>query len=97
MKTETYDNPADFLTALNGKPRQKRGRNTHPDIPSAPRASATGLTSLIAPERGSGNPAWSLAFVVGRGYRLYVLGGDQDTGWRDSEAIACAAARGMGR
>lgn len=36
MKTETFDSPAAFLEALHGKPRQKRGRATRPDIPSAP-------------------------------------------------------------
>lgn len=36
MNTETFDDREAFLTALHGKKRTKRGRNTRPDIPSAP-------------------------------------------------------------
>ena len=35
MKTETYDNPADFLAALKGKPR-KAAKDARPGIPRAP-------------------------------------------------------------
>lgn len=74
-------------------PRHKRGRNTRPDIPSAGRAASTGLTTLIAPERASGRPAWSYAVVVGKGHRLYVQNQPAlDTGWHPTELAACVAA-----
>ena len=92
MKTETFDNAADFLAAVNGKKRTKRGRTTRPDLPSAGRSAPTGLTTLIAPQ--SGKPAWSVWFDVVKGHRLYVIGRvDLDTGWCASEAAACAAAK----
>lgn len=92
MRTETFDNPADFLIALNGKKRTKRGRNTRPDLPSAGRAEATGLTSLIAGKART----WSVAFDVARGYRLYVIGQPAyDTGFLPSELEVCRAAKAM--
>lgn len=84
------------LGLAGAKPRQKRGRATRPDLPSAGRAKATGLTTLIAPDRESGKPAWSLAFVVGRGYRLYVVNEPSyDTGWCESELEACQSAKAL--
>jgi hypothetical protein len=70
--------------------RQKRGRNTKPGIPAAGRSPSTGLTTLIA----GPSLTWSLEYVVGRGYRLYVINQPQfATAWLPSEAAACAAAR----
>jgi hypothetical protein len=90
VKTETYDNAEAFLQALHGKSRQKRGRNTRPDLPSAGRSSPTGLTTLIAGKVRT----WSTAFVVGRGYRLYVVNEPAyDTGFHSSEKAACDAAK----
>lgn len=73
-------------------PRTKRGRNTRPDLPSAGRSPSTGLTSLIA-----GNArAWSVAFVVGKGYRMYVINAPAlDTGWQADEATCCKVAKGL--
>jgi hypothetical protein len=95
MKTEDFGtDTAAFLEALHGKKRQKRGRTTRPDIPSAPRVSPTGLIPLIAPTRGSNKPAWSYTFDVVKGHRLYVINAHAfDTGYCVSEAAACAAAR----
>lgn len=94
MKTETYDDPQAFLVAagLAKAPRQKRGRATRPDLPSAGRSEATGLTTLMAGKART----WSLAYVVGRGYRLYVIGmSDLDTGFQPTERAACDAAKAL--
>lgn len=88
MKTETYDTPEAFMQALHGKPRQKRGRNTRPDLPVAGRAPSTGLTSLIAGKVRT----WSLEMDVRFGYRLYQIGG-VSTGWCIDEKAACDAAK----
>jgi hypothetical protein len=99
MKTESFGTDREaFLEALHGKKRQKRGRTTRPDIPSAPRVSSTGLTSLIAPSRESHKPAWSYAFDVVKGHRLYVQGvAHLDTGWHDTELACCKAAKELNR
>jgi hypothetical protein len=90
MKTEVYDTPEAFLAALAGKPRTKRGRSTRPDLPAAGRAAATGLTTLIAGKAR----AWSVAFEVGRGFRLYVINDPtRDTGWQVDELAACQKAK----
>ena len=74
------------------KARAKRGRNTRPDLPSAGRAEATGLTGLIAGKVRT----WSLAFVVGKGYRLYIVNQPAyDTGFHSTERAACDAAKGL--
>jgi hypothetical protein len=86
MTTETFDDPAAFLAALHGKPRQKRGRATRPDLPAAGRAPSTGLTPLLV-------AGWNIEMRVGAGYRLYR--GAQDTGWCASEGECCKAAKGM--
>ena len=86
MTTEVFDSPAEFLKALNGKPRQKRGRGTRPDLPAAGRAPSTGLTTLLV-------AGWNIEHRVGFGYRLYR--GAQDTGWQVDEAACCKAAKGM--
>ena len=88
MQTETFDTAADFLAALKGKPRGKRGRATRPDIPRAGRAERTGLTVLLT-------AGWSIEFRIGRGYRL--SRGVVATPWAASEAAACAAAKGLGQ
>jgi len=76
------------------KPRTTRGRNTRPDLPAAGRSAATGLATLIAPKRGSGKPAWSVFYVVGMGFRMFVIGTPElDTGWHASEKAACDAAK----
>ena len=76
------------------KQRQKRGRTTRPDLPSAGRSAPTGLTTLIAPTKESGKPAWSLEYRVGRGYRLYIIGQPaMDTGYYSEEKAACDAAK----
>lgn len=77
--------------AAAGLVKAKRGRATRPDIPSAGRAEATGLSGLIA-----ATPSWSVAYVVGRGYRLYVIRRPElDTGWHATEKAACDAAKGL--
>jgi hypothetical protein len=77
--------------------RKPRGRTTRPDIPSAPRQAATGLTTLIAPSRASGRAAWSYA-VAGDRHRLYVIGEPaMDTGWQASEVAAVNAAKELTR
>ena len=86
MKVETYDTAEAFLEALNGKPRQKRGRATRPDLPAAGRAPSTGLTPLLV-------AGWNIEMRVGAGYRLYR--GEQDTGWCESEGECCKAAKGL--
>jgi hypothetical protein len=74
--------------------RKKRGRNTRPDIPAAGRAKGIGLTTLIAPDKESNQPAWSTEYCVGRGYRLYVINDpSKDTGYHLDLTAACAAAR----
>ena len=92
MKTETFTNAADFLAAagLTKAPRQKRGRATRPDLPSAGRSPSTGLTTLIAGK----SRTWSTAYVVGKGYRLYIINQPAyDTGWQMDEKAACDAAK----
>ncbi len=86
MSVETYDTAEAFLAALNGKPRQKRGRDTRPDLPAAGRAPSTGLTPLLV-------TGWCIEMRVGSGYRLYR--GALSTGWCESEAAVCKAAKGM--
>jgi hypothetical protein len=85
MKTETFDSAEAFMDALHGKKRQKRGRNTRPDLPAAGRSPATGLTTLLV-------AAWSIEYRVGVGYRLYRING-VSTDWCASELAACAAAK----
>lgn len=80
MKTETFDNAADFLAAM------KRKKPTRPGIPSAGRAPSTGLSTLIL-------AGWNTEYRAGAGYRLYR--GALDTGWQIDEAAACTAAKGM--
>jgi len=84
MTTETFDNPADFLAALHGKPRQKRGRNTRPDLPAAGRAASTGLSTFI-------KAGWNWTFHAAHGYKLER--GPLSTGWHASELAACDAAK----
>lgn len=84
------------LGLSDAKPRTKRGRTTRPDLPSAGRAASTGLTGLIAPNKESGKPAWSITFNVRLGYRLYVIGQPtMDTGFVSSERAACDAAKAL--
>ena len=70
------------------KPRQKRGRATRPDIPSAGPTPRTGLTTLLT-------AGWSIEFRAGAGYRLNR--GAVATPWEASEAAVCVAAKEMGR
>jgi hypothetical protein len=84
MRTETFDNAADFMAVLNGKPRTKRGRSTRPDLPAAGRAPSTGLTPLLV-------AGWSLEYRVGAGYRMDR--GGLTTGWHESEKAVCDAAK----
>lgn len=76
------------LGIAGAKPRQKRGRGTRPDLPSAGRAAPTGLSGLIA---GTGR-VWSTEYRAGVGFRLYQIGG-LSTDWFDSEKAACDAAK----
>ncbi len=69
------------------KPRQKRGRATRPDIPSAGRAPRTGLSTFI-------KAGWSIEFRPNVGYRL--SRGAVATPWAASEALACLAAKEFG-
>lgn len=86
------DHDAARLGIAGSKPRAKRGRGTRPDMPSAGRAPSTGLTTLIAGKVRT----WSLAFVVGRGYRLYVVNEPtMDTGFLPTELEACQAAKAL--
>ena len=87
MQTETFDTAADFLAALKGKPRGKRGRATRPDIPSAGRAPRTGLTTLLA-------AGWSIEYRPSVGYRL--SRGTVATPWEASEEDVCLAAKELG-
>lgn len=67
--------------------RQKRGRTTRPDIPSAPKQAPTGLTSLIL--RG-----WSVQSPDAIRYRLYIVGKvGFDTGLCETELLACNRAK----
>lgn len=89
MKTESFGTDREaFLEALHGKKRQKRGRTTRPDIPSAGKAAPTGLSTLIL-------AGWNWEFRVGAGYRAYKVG--VDTGWHTTEKAACAAAKELGK
>ena len=84
MKTETYDNPAEFLAALHGKPRAKRGKATRPDLPSAPPSERTGLSTTLA-------AGWNFAWDAQMRCRLYR--GDVDTGYCEDEAECVKKAR----
>jgi hypothetical protein len=84
MTTETFDDKDAFLAALHGKPRTTRGRETRPDIPAAPRATRTGLSTFI-------KAGWAWEFRTGAGYRLEK--GALSTGWCASEKAACDAAK----
>lgn len=86
MQTETFDNAADFMAAVQGKPRTTRGRSTRPDIPSAGRSPRTGLSTFI-------KAGWAWEFRVGVGYKLEK--GALSSGWCVSEIAACDAARGL--
>lgn len=69
--------------------RTTRGRNTRPDVPSAPRSASTGLTTLLV--RG-----WSITFDAVRGYRLYIQNKPaMDTGWQASELDVCQKAKAL--
>lgn len=74
------------LKALGGARASVRGRTARPRIPAAPRASATGLSGLIA--RG-----WSVTWWPAYGYRLYKINTDLDTGWCADEKAACDVAK----
>lgn len=86
MRTETFDNPAEFLAAVQGKPRTTRGRSTRPDLPSAGRSPRTGLSTFL-------KAGWCWTYVVGRGFKLEK--GALSSGWQVSEQAACDAARGL--
>lgn len=74
-------------------PRQKRGRATRPDLPSAGRSPSTGLSTLLA---GKGRAwVWCSEYRVGCGYRLYRIDGEQDTGYWESEKAVCDAAKAI--
>jgi hypothetical protein len=86
LKVETFDTAAAFLEALHGKPRQKRGRATRPELPAAGRAPSTGLTPLLV-------AGWNIEHQPAKGYRLYR--GTLSTGWCEDEAAVCKAAKGL--
>lgn len=65
--------------------RQKRGRATRPDLPSAAPSERTGLTPLL-------QAGWNIEWNATMRCRLYKAG--LDTGWGD-EADVCKIAKGM--
>lgn len=77
MRTETFDNPADFLAALHGK-RQKRVAVAHA------RSERTGLTPLL-------KAGWCNEYNAAMEMRLYR--GGQSTAFYADEKQACQAAR----
>jgi hypothetical protein len=88
MKTEHFDNAADFMAAVSGSKRRasSRARVARPDIPRAGRAASTGLTTFL-------KAGWNWTYDVRFGYRLDK--GALTSGWAETEAAACAKARGL--
>lgn len=87
MKTETFDNPADFLAALNGG--RKRAKDARPSLPRAGSVDRVGMSGLIAGKTRT----WHYEYTVARGHRFYTQ--TQDTGYYAELSAACNAAKGM--
>lgn len=48
MKTELYDNPADFMAALSGKkPKKKAARDARPELPRAAAGEGDRIAQLM--------------------------------------------------
>ena len=57
MKVETYDNPADFLAALKGKPR-KAAKDARPGIPRAAQGEGDRIAQLGRIAAYGYSPRW---------------------------------------
>lgn len=89
MTTETFDNPADFLAALHGKkPRAKRGRNTRPDLPSAPAGEGDRIAQLTRIAVYGFAPRWD----VDCGFSFWNVRTGARTSTHATYAAACVAA-----
>ena len=88
MTTETFDNAADFLAALHGKKRQKRGRATRPDLPSAPAGEGDRIAQLTRIAVYGFAPRWD----VGVGFSFWNVRTGQRTSTHATYAAACVAA-----
>ena len=70
------------------KAKKIKAKDARPDIPAAPPAPRTGLTTLLT-------AGWAIEFRVGVGYQM--SRGVVETPWEASEEDACAAAKWLGR
>lgn len=88
MQTEDFGTDRNaFLEALHGKPRQKRGRATRPDIPSVPAGEGDRLKQL---ERIAAYRFWP-RYRVGIGFDFWHIDGRTTTLCQDY-VTACVTA-----
>lgn len=90
MKTEveTFDDAAAFRDALRGKPRQRRGRNTRPDVPSALAGEGDRIAQLGRIAAFGFAPRWDL----GVGFSFWNVTTGARTAAHAAYADACIAA-----
>lgn len=59
MKTELYDNPADFMAALSGKkPKKKAARDARPELPRGPAGEGDRIAQLMRIAVYGYSPRW---------------------------------------
>lgn len=61
MKTETFDNAADFLAAINGKKR-KAAKDARPGLPRAEQGQGDRINALMRIARFGYSPRWDAGF-----------------------------------
>jgi len=87
MSTEVFDNPADFLAALKGKPR-KAAKDARPGLPRA----ASGEGDRIAQIIRIAQYGYSPRFDVGVGFSFWNVYTKTRTTVCETYAQACAMA-----
>jgi hypothetical protein len=58
MKTELYDNPADFMAALTGKKPKKAAKDARPGLPRAPAGEGDRIAQLMRIAVWGYTPRW---------------------------------------
>ena len=88
MKTETFDNAADFRAAVQGKPRTKRGQSTRPDLPRAAAGTGDRIEQITRIAAFGYSPRWD----AGSGFCFWDCRTGARTTAHASYASACVAA-----
>jgi hypothetical protein len=92
MKTELYDNPADFLAAVQGKKR-KPAKDARPGLPRAPSGEGDRIAQLMRIAVWHFSPRWR----AGIGYDFWHTDGRTTTAHADYAAACIAAEKELGR